>query len=285
MASDRRRERAEDDLEGDEEEDDRSHRPRVQSSVITILEAFVIERTGGVDEARNMIQSIIDCGDTRHYQVQLRNSAECLMFKATTKKVSKKASEMLAKAKAKGGFPDALVKVGPILYTFARHFIVKKTIVNPSISFGAIIMAMMRYVCNKRRIISPQWFQLFQGKVWDSLQRFCTAVKFDRLTFFYQVISSNGDQLVCGAMESFSILHKTQPLIGRSAAIGNPEKRKVTYRTLLNHILGLNLLFLTTIVDVFNFKTVLRRSRASDEWDSFILRFRSYSTLDGAILR
>ena len=192
-----------------------------------VAEAYIIERNGGIFEAMHLIRRLIECGDTRHYQTQIRDSVDCLKVKDS--KGSKKKAHVIAAVTGSitGGLPDNLVKLGPHLYNLARHYIVRKTIVSPKMHFSVIMKCLMKFVCGFKRIISPQWFNLFTLKVWESLQRFCTAVKNDRLTFFFQVLTSNGDKLICGALSNISIFHTTQPLIGRNAVIGDPDQRQV----------------------------------------------------------
>jgi hypothetical protein len=211
-----------------EENDNEEHLSQRQrlSNDSHVDQVYIIEKNGGVYEAEHVIRRLIECGDTRHYQTHIRDSVDCLKMK-DSKGSKKKAYALATVTGTSGGIPDSLVKLGPHLYNLARHFIVRKTIVSPKMHFSVIMKCLMKFVCGFKRIISPQWFNLFTLKVWESLQRFCTAIKNDRMTFFFQVLNSNGDKLICGALANISLFHTTQPLIGRKATIGDPDQRQV----------------------------------------------------------
>ena len=213
-------------------------------------DVYVIDKPGGLYEAQGLIKSIIECSDTRYYQGQLRDSADCLKFKGNTKKRSSKKSTSANHA----NLPEPLVQLGPHLFNLARHYIIKKLFIDPRMHLSEILKGMMRFVCGIKKIISPAWFNLFSLKVWDNLTRFVLAQKSDRLNFFFQVLESNGDQLICGAMEKLSIFHTRQPLIGRPSPVGNPEEIKVTL--FFSHGFFMNLTLPSSSIDVFYYKKV-----------------------------
>ena len=198
--------------------------------------------------AIRMINDMIAFGDTRYFTLRYvrtvllvliyhigyiiffalsyyyRESIDCLT-KSKEKKGKKNGSRILAEKQ----LHKNLIEIGPALYNLARHFIVKKAITHPRLTLNELMTAFKGLICQTKKFISPTWCDQFFGKVWDLLQRFHYARIVDRLTFFYDALRSNPENLTCGALEGFSIFHSVQPIFGRIASIGNPEERQVSF--------------------------------------------------------
>jgi len=123
--------------------------------------------------------------------------------------------------------PEELVSIGFALYNLSRNFIVQKIFTHPRGLFSDILRSLKKKVCYKHKIISPLWFDLFIAKAWDSLARFHMSQRGERCSLFMLALRSNGENLVCGALDNISFFHNKQPFIGRIASIGEGMKVKV----------------------------------------------------------
>jgi hypothetical protein len=164
-----------------------------------------------------------------HSPLPLRRETAELLLKITAKEKRSKANSKVfvnTKQAAEDIHPN-LLAIFSSLYVWAKHVIVKQSLVNPKLSFTEIMVGFKRFVCHEEKIISPQWYNQFIDKVSQNLNRFYYSRTVERLSFFFESLRTNGESLTFGVMGGISIFHAEQPHFGRIVSIGNPDQRKV----------------------------------------------------------
>ena len=152
-----------------------------------------------------------------------RGTSGELLFKTPAKE---KKSKVLVIKKAEVIHPN-LVAISASLKNLAKSLIVKKTIVNPRLSYLDVMKVFKKFVCIDEKIIHEDWYNQFYDKVSQNLNRFYYSRMVERLAFFFESLRTKGESLTFGAMGGISIFHAEQPHFGRIASIGNPDQRKV----------------------------------------------------------
>jgi hypothetical protein len=159
-----------------------------------------------------------------HSPLQRETPGE-ILFKTPAKEKRSKVL-VINKQAAKVIHPN-LVAISASLKTLAKNLIVKKSIVNPRLSFHDVMKVFKKFVCIDEKIIHEDWYDQFYDKVSQNLNRFYYSRMVERLAFFFESLRTKGESLTFGAMGGISIFHAEQPHFGRIASIGNPDQRKV----------------------------------------------------------